>query len=125
KSPGKPCHHPDGLPKAMCVTEALEDLLSQLERGDCLRPLPPVLGDHPQLGEVDGPAAVVVEPLEDRQALAVPPLRLVCSTVVMAYLKQARVRFVACDNPFANELTIDILVAVAADEGRRISLRNK
>ena len=31
----------------------------------------------------------------------------------------------ACDNPFANELTIDILVAVAADEGRRISLRTK
>lgn len=51
--------------------------------------------------------------------------RLVRSTVVMAYLKTARVKFVACDNPFANELTIDILVAVAADEGRRISLRTK
>jgi hypothetical protein len=50
---------------------------------------------------------------------------MVRSTVVMAYLKTSRVRFVACDNPFANELTIDILVAVAADEGRRISTRTK
>jgi DNA invertase Pin-like site-specific DNA recombinase len=51
--------------------------------------------------------------------------RLVRSTAVMAYLKQSKVEFVACDNPYANELTIDILVAVAADEGRRISLRTK
>jgi DNA invertase Pin-like site-specific DNA recombinase len=51
--------------------------------------------------------------------------RLVRSTVVMAYLKTSKVKFVACDNPFANELTIDILVAVAADEGRRISTRTK
>ena len=43
----------------------------------------------------------------------------------MAYLKQQRVEFVACDNPHANELTIDILVAVAADEGRRISQRTR
>jgi DNA invertase Pin-like site-specific DNA recombinase len=51
--------------------------------------------------------------------------RMVRSTVVMAYLKTSKVRFVACDNPYANELTIDILVAVAADEGRRISIRTK
>lgn len=51
--------------------------------------------------------------------------RMVRSTVVMAYLKTSKVRFVACDNPFANELTIDILVAVAADEGRRISVRTR
>jgi DNA invertase Pin-like site-specific DNA recombinase len=51
--------------------------------------------------------------------------RLVRSTVVMAYLKKMGVQFVACDNPHANELTIDILVAVAADEGRRISLRTR
>ena len=47
--------------------------------------------------------------------------RLVRSIPVMAYLKQQHIEFVACDNPHANELTIDILVAVAADEGRRIS----
>ena len=51
--------------------------------------------------------------------------RMVRSTVVMAYLKTSKVRFAACDNPYANELTIDILVAVAADEGRRISTRTK
>lgn len=51
--------------------------------------------------------------------------RLVRSIPVMAYLKQQRVEFVACDNPHANELTIDILVAVAADEGRRISRRTR
>src|SRR6185312_16914413 len=51
--------------------------------------------------------------------------RLVRSTVIGAYLKQSGVRFIACDNPHANELTIDILVAVAADEGRRISQRTR
>ena len=35
--------------------------------------------------------------------------RLVRSTVVMAYLKTSKVRFTACDNPYAKELTIDIL----------------
>lgn len=51
--------------------------------------------------------------------------RLVRSTVIGAYLKQSGVKFVACDNPYANELTIDILVAVAADEARRISTRTR
>jgi DNA invertase Pin-like site-specific DNA recombinase len=51
--------------------------------------------------------------------------RLVRSTVIGAYLKTSGVKFVACDNPYANELTIDILVAVAADEARRISTRTK
>lgn len=51
--------------------------------------------------------------------------RLVRSIPVMAYIKKTGVQFVACDNPHANELTIDILVAVAADEGRRISLRTR
>jgi DNA invertase Pin-like site-specific DNA recombinase len=51
--------------------------------------------------------------------------RLVRSTIAMAELKRSQVKFVACDNPYANELTIDILVAVAADEARRISERTK
>jgi DNA invertase Pin-like site-specific DNA recombinase len=51
--------------------------------------------------------------------------RLVRSTSVMEYLKRARVKFVACDNPHANELTIDILVAVAANEARMISQRTR
>jgi DNA invertase Pin-like site-specific DNA recombinase len=51
--------------------------------------------------------------------------RLVRSISVMAYLKKMGVQFSAVDNPHANELTIDILVAVAADEGRRISQRTR
>ena len=45
--------------------------------------------------------------------------RLVRSTSVMAYIKRSGVRFRACDNPHANEFTIDILTAVAAEEGAR------
>jgi len=51
--------------------------------------------------------------------------RLVRSKVVAAYLTTNKVRFVACDYPTANELTIDILVAVAADERRNIRKRTK
>jgi DNA invertase Pin-like site-specific DNA recombinase len=75
---------------------------------------------RPQLRAAAGHAAFA------RARLVIAKIdRLVRSTVVMAYLKKLGVQFVACDNPHANELTIDILVAVAADEGRRISLRTR
>src|ERR1700722_5724618 len=75
---------------------------------------------RPQLRAAAGHAAFA------RARLVIAKIdRLVRSTVVMAYLKKLGVQFVACDNPPANELTIDILVAVAADEGRRISLRTR
>jgi DNA invertase Pin-like site-specific DNA recombinase len=51
--------------------------------------------------------------------------RLLRSTVVRTMLKTSGVHFVACDNPNANELTVDILAAVAEDEVRRISERTK
>ncbi len=51
--------------------------------------------------------------------------RLVRSTVVMAALKTSKVKFHACDLPNANEFTIDIHVAVAADEARKISERTR
>lgn len=51
--------------------------------------------------------------------------RLVRSTVVCSLLKTSGVKFIACDNPHANALTIDILAAVAEDEVRRISARTK
>ena len=51
--------------------------------------------------------------------------RLLRSTVVRSMLKTSGVCFVACDNPHANALTIDILAAVAEDEVRRISERTK
>lgn len=40
-------------------------------------------------------------------------------------LNASGVRFIACDNPHANELTIDILAAVAEDEVRRIAERTR
>ena len=51
--------------------------------------------------------------------------RLLRSTVAHSALKVARVPFVALDNESANELTLDILVAVAADERREIGERTK
>jgi DNA invertase Pin-like site-specific DNA recombinase len=51
--------------------------------------------------------------------------RLLRSTVAHSALKVAKVPFVALDNESANELTLDILVAVAADERRKISERTK
>ncbi|MGO9468915.1 MAG: recombinase family protein [Isosphaeraceae bacterium] len=51
--------------------------------------------------------------------------RLVRSIAVMGELRKQRVKFIACDNPSANELTIDILVSVAANEARMISQRTK
>jgi DNA invertase Pin-like site-specific DNA recombinase len=51
--------------------------------------------------------------------------RLARSVYVTATLHKAGVEFVACDNPTANRLTINILAAVAEDEAKRISQRTK
>jgi DNA invertase Pin-like site-specific DNA recombinase len=51
--------------------------------------------------------------------------RLVRSKVVAAFLTKSKIKFVACDNPYATEFYIDILVAVAANEARQISERTK
>jgi DNA invertase Pin-like site-specific DNA recombinase len=51
--------------------------------------------------------------------------RLVRSTIAMSELKRSKVKFVACDMPTANEFTIDIHVAVAAEEARKISERTR
>jgi len=51
--------------------------------------------------------------------------RLLRSTVILSDLKKNGTKFVACDNPYANELTIDILAAVAANEVRMVSERTK
>src|SRR4051794_40681889 len=49
--------------------------------------------------------------------------RLARNVHFLAGLMEAKVDFVACDNPHANRLTIHILAAVAEDEARRISER--
>lgn len=51
--------------------------------------------------------------------------RLTRSVAVLSILQSSGVDFVACDNPYANRLTIQILAAVAEDEVRRISERTK
>jgi DNA invertase Pin-like site-specific DNA recombinase len=51
--------------------------------------------------------------------------RLARSTSVMAYIKRTGVKFTACDLPNANELTIDLMIAVRAEEGRAIGTRTR
>jgi DNA invertase Pin-like site-specific DNA recombinase len=61
-----------------------------------------------------------------RAILLIPKVdRLVRSTLVHADIKRSRVPFRAVDNPHANEFTLDILVAVAAQEARQISDRTR
>jgi DNA invertase Pin-like site-specific DNA recombinase len=51
--------------------------------------------------------------------------RLVRSVHVTSLLHQSGVEFIACDNPHANRLTIQILAAVAEFEAKMISERTK
>lgn len=59
-----------------------------------------------------------------KATLLVPKVdRMVRSTQVHSDIKRSRVPFRAVDNPHANEFTLDILVAVAAQETRAIKDR--
>ena len=51
--------------------------------------------------------------------------RLARNVHFLSGLMEAGVRFLACDQPSANDLTIHILAAVAQDEAKRISDRTK
>jgi DNA invertase Pin-like site-specific DNA recombinase len=51
--------------------------------------------------------------------------RLVRNASVLQYLRDMGVKFVACDNPHANKLTVHILVGVAEAEAEMISTRTK
>jgi DNA invertase Pin-like site-specific DNA recombinase len=83
-------------------------------------------GTHADIADRPRLVAAVEHALEVDGTLVIAKLdRLVRSTSVMQYLKDTKVKFVACDNPHANELTIDILVAVAANEARMISTRTR
>jgi DNA invertase Pin-like site-specific DNA recombinase len=83
-------------------------------------------GTHRDIDSRPKLVAAVEHALEVDGTLVIAKLdRLVRSTAVMEYLKASRVKFVACDNPHANELTIDILVAVAANEARMIAARTR
>jgi DNA invertase Pin-like site-specific DNA recombinase len=51
--------------------------------------------------------------------------RLARNVAFLAALQESGVEFVACDQPHANRLTLDILSAVAEDEARRTSERTR
>jgi DNA invertase Pin-like site-specific DNA recombinase len=51
--------------------------------------------------------------------------RLSRSVAVTSALHNSGLEFIACDNPFANRMTIQILAAVAENEARAISTRTK
>lgn len=83
-------------------------------------------GTHGDLDRRPQLLRAIAHARRSRATLCIAKLdRLARNPAVVAHLKKAGVRFVACDNPFANELTIDILVAVAADEARRIATRTR
>lgn len=63
---------------------------------------------------------------KEKATLVVAKLdRLYRNAYFMAKLMYDRVNFVACDNPHANKLTIQILAAVAENEAELISERTK
>ncbi len=71
-------------------------------------------------------AAALAHAKRSKAALIVAKLdRLSRNVAFLSALMEAKVDFVACDNPTANKLTIHILAAVAEDEAQRISERTK
>lgn len=76
--------------------------------------------DRPKLAEAIGHAKMV------GATLVVAKLdRLSRNVAFLATLMEAGVKFVAADNPAANELTIHVLAAVAQAEAKAISERTK
>src|SRR5262249_26719839 len=83
-------------------------------------------GTHDELQDRPALLKAIAHAKRAKAILVIAKLdRLVRSTIAMAAIRSSRVKFVACDNPTANELTLDILVAVGADEARKISERTK
>ena len=76
--------------------------------------------DRPEL------AKAIAHAKRSQAVLCVAKLdRLLRSLPILVALREAKVAFVACDDPHANELTVDIKVVVAQDELRKISERTK
>ncbi len=76
--------------------------------------------DRPQL------AAAIAHAKRSRATLVVAKLdRLGRNVAFLSALMEAKVDFVACDNPAANKLTLHILAAVAEAEAEAISARTK
>jgi DNA invertase Pin-like site-specific DNA recombinase len=76
--------------------------------------------DRPEL------AKAIAHARRSRATLIIAKLdRLARNVHFLSGLMEAGVKFVACDQPSANDLTIHILAAVAQDEAQRISERTK
>ena len=76
--------------------------------------------DRPEL------AKAVAHARRSKATLVIAKLdRLARNVHFLSGLMEAGVKFLACDQPSANELTIHILAAVAQDEAKRISERTK
>jgi len=76
--------------------------------------------DRPEL------AKAIAHARRSKATLVIAKLdRLARNVHFLSGLMEAGVKFVACDQPSANELTIHILAAVAQDEAKRISERTK
>jgi DNA invertase Pin-like site-specific DNA recombinase len=76
--------------------------------------------DRPEL------AKAIAHARRSKATLVIAKLdRLTRNVHFLSGLMEAGVRFVACDQPSANDLTIHILAAVAQDEAQRISDRTK
>jgi DNA invertase Pin-like site-specific DNA recombinase len=76
--------------------------------------------DRPELGKALAAAR------KAKATLIIAKLdRLARNVAFIANLMEAGVEFVACDQPFANKLTLHVLAAVGEDEARRTSERTK
>lgn len=76
--------------------------------------------DRPQLAK-----ALTMAKLTGATLIVAKLDRLARSVAFLAGLMESGVKFVAVDNPNANDLTVHILAAVAQDERERISARTK
>lgn len=95
---------------------SLEAEFTEIETGTGRR----ALAKRPEL------AAAIAACKRHKATLVIAKLdRLARNLLFIAQMMEAKVDFVAVDNPTANRLTVHILGAVAEDEARRIAERTK
>src|SRR6478672_8252942 len=76
--------------------------------------------DRPELGKA------LAHARRSKATLVVAKLdRLARNVAFLSALMESKVAFLACDNPYANDLTLHILAAVAEAEVKAISARTK